>query len=192
MRLRAINTRGCVLQARVSRVEQSTWTGTAAFPSGRVDAILRALLPVGVSSPASFILIRVHYTRDAFTGVSPRESNANGGGPCQALFDSSHFSFFFFCRNESTVGIPLSLSFRWSVRPLILACTPRASQVSGSLLGRKENGRTDRLKEHRSAPVCICDDSRFVQKLACKKMRTDRGLTAVKASTNVAANCAFQ
>jgi len=70
VRLRAINTRGCVLQARVSRVEQSTWTGTAAFPirSRRRDITL----PVGEFRvpPRLCHCICVHYTRDAFTGVS--------------------------------------------------------------------------------------------------------------------------
>lgn len=145
MRLRAINTRGCVLYAAVSRVEQSTSTAPLrSHPVASTRYYARRCRPELRVPPR----LRVHYTRDAFTGVhrgkATRTTVEKVGerSLCQSLSCPTSFSLFissfFFCQNESTVGMPLFLSFRWSVRSLILACTPRASQ------GRCwEGGRVD-------------------------------------------------
>lgn len=181
MRLRAINTRGCVLQ--------TAFLGL----SNRLRP--RRCVPIrshrrDITRAREFRVpprLHVHYTRDAFTGVS-RESDANGttavvaegNRPVRPSPTSSPFflSFFlFFCRNESTVGIPLSLSFRWSVRSLILACTPRASQGHSWEGGRnvqtetKKRRQTSKTRKHRgTAPVR--DDSRFrFQELASTKCK---------------------
>lgn len=151
------------------------------FPSGRVDAILRSRSE-SFESRLVYAIAYVSITRAMHSRVyleGKQRERGLSGAPRLLLP-------FFLSEYESTVGIPLSLSFRWSVRPLILAC------VSGSLLGRKEDGRTDgQTKEHRSSAPCMWRFS--FQKLACtREMRTDRGLRAIKASANIAANCAFQ
>lgn len=183
MRLRAINTRGLRSAGRVSRVEQSTSRPRRCVPI----RWHRRDITHTLSSPASFTCaLHARCIHRCIEGKRRERYDGGDGGDgggrrtCQVLTDffsllSLSFSFLF-CRNESTVGIPLSLSFRWSVRSLILACTPRASQGHSWEGGR--NVRTDGRKGRER--VSIRADSRFrFQELACVKC--DRGLRGVRA-----------
>lgn len=149
MRLRAINTRGCVLQTAFLglsnrlrprrcvpiRSHRRDITRARSFESRLVYMCITRAMHSQVYRGKATRTVRRRWWR--------RETDLSG--PHRLLLPS----FFFFCRNESTVGIPLSLSFRWSVRSLILACTPRASQGHSWEGGRNVQTETKKRRQTR-------------------------------------------
>lgn len=126
--------------------------------------------------------------------MNDKGSGGCGCGGAEGWDFASVLLFPFFCRNGSTVGIPLSLSFRWSVWPLILACTPRTSQGRSWEADTSGGERTDgRIKQHwRSAPVMVLVS---LGRIRMHETRTDRGFRTVRtpASKHAAVdNCPFK
>jgi len=131
----------------------------------------------------SYRLVYVCITRAVHSGgCAARESDATSAAGGRVFFPF-HFVFFSLCRNESTVGIPLSLSFRWSVRSLILACTPRASQGRSWEEGGRVDEQTDERRRNASGRAPVRDDARSVRKKSAFRHETRAGF---------ADNCAFQ
>lgn len=187
VRLRAINTRGCVLEGPrfSSWAIDLDWHRCVPIRSRRHYAIFtRIAFPLGVSSPASFICTYVSITR-AFTGVS------RGKATRTALVRSSPTLIFF----VEMKAFLCSLSFRWSVRPLILACTNRARlRVASGKEGRWTERQTV-TKEHRWIYI-VCTYmwrfSSFRSKTSMHKIGNwSRFSRASKMSVNITANYAF-
>lgn len=162
---------------RVSRVEQST---SAAPLRSHPVASTRYYARSEFRVPPR---LHVHYTRDAFTGVS-RESDANGttavaaegNGSVRPSPTSSPFFLFFLSewKHRWHPFVPLV--------PVVRAVSNsrvHTARVSGSLLGRRtkctdrnEETRTDEQNEETSRNAPVRDDSRFrFQKLASTKCK---------------------
>lgn len=141
MRLRAINTRGCVLHTAFLELSNRLRPPRRCVPirSHRRD-ITRArsfesrLVYVCITRAMHSQVYRGKATRTVRPAASMGDVPVRPSPTYSRLILPSFLLFF--CRNESTVGIPLFLSFRWSVRSLTLACTPPASQGHSWEAGR--------------------------------------------------------